>query len=60
MNRDTQSLVEDFEHRGGEAHIEADADEVIRHRVITPFDFEVIIGMNFGALPFAVLVGMRR
>ena len=58
MDGDTLAEMEDFEHRGGEPHVKARADESIRHRVVAAFDVEVIIGMDSSALPFAVLVGV--
>ena len=59
VGRDTLSGREAL-HRGrGEAHIDAVFDVRMRHRVIVPVDFDVVVDVDARLLPVCVFVTIR-
>ena len=60
MRGDELALGEDLDHARTEAHLDALADVLVGHRVVRVLDFDVIVGMDLGALPLCVLVRARR
>ena len=57
MGGDAGAFAEDFDGRGGEAHVHRLTDEAMGHTIEMALRFEMIIEMDASMTPFGLLVG---